>query len=110
MSFSWNYLTRRFVLMNYRDFLAVTVIGTWSASKYLEMNANEADDSWTLQRVYTHDESDINYREPGNRTDGAVKREHALRYAAKIKRMRAERERESALDAYNYLKGAELQL
>ena len=35
MSFSWNYLTRRFVLMNYRDFLAVTVIGTCVASKYL---------------------------------------------------------------------------
>ena len=61
------------------------------------------DNNWTLQRVYTHDESDIRYRETTNRTDGAVKREHAMRYAEKIKTMRAERERAASLDAFNYL-------
>jgi len=45
-----------------------------------------------------------------NRTDGAVKREHAIRYAEKIKKLRAEREREAALDAFNYLNGKNLQL
>ena len=61
-----------------------------------------------MQRVYTHDESDIQYREVTNRTDGAVKREHAIRYAEKIKLLRAQKEREAALDAFNYLNGKNL--
>jgi len=60
--------------------------------------------------VYTHDESDIAYREVTNRTDGAVKREHAISYAEKIKKMRAERERAAALDAFNYLNRKKLEL
>jgi len=66
------------------------------------------DNDWINQRVYTHDESDITYRETGNKTDGAVKREHAMKYAEKIKKMRAVKEREQALDAYNYLNGKNL--
>jgi hypothetical protein len=43
-----------------------------------------------------------------NRTDGAVKREHAMKYAEKIKKLRADKEREAALDAFNYLNGKNL--
>jgi hypothetical protein len=39
-----------------------------------------------------------------------VKREHAMRYAEKIKKLRAEKEREAALDAFNYLNGKNLQI
>lgn len=110
MSFSWTYLTRRFLLMNYRDMLAMSIVGTYAIGSYFQHVAKEDDNRWILQRVYTHDESDISYREVTNRTDGAVKREHAMRYAEKIKKMRAEREREAALDAFNYLNGKNLQL
>lgn len=110
MSFSWTYLTRRFLLMNYRDSLAMAIVGTYVMGSYFQQVAKGDDNRWTMQRVYTHDESDIQYREVTNRTDGAVKREHAMRYAEKIKKMRAERERVAALDAFNYLNGKNLQL
>jgi hypothetical protein len=110
MSFSWTYLTRRFLLMNYRDMLAVGIVGTYAVGSYFQKVAQDDDNRWTMQRVYTHDESDIQYREVTNRTDGAVKREHAMRYAEKIKKLRAERERAAALDAFNYLNGKNLQL
>ena len=44
--------------------------------------------------VYIHDESDIEYRETYNKTDGAVKREKVLKFAAKLKETRAQKERE----------------
>lgn len=110
MSVSWTYLTRRFLLMNYRDMLAMGIVGTYAIGSYFHSVAKEDDNRWILQRVYTHDESDISYREVTNRTDGAVKREHAIRYAEKIKKLRAEREREAALDAFNYLNGKNLTL
>ena len=108
MSFSWTYLTRRFLLQNYRDMLAVTIVGTYVVGSHFKKIAEADDNNWVMQRVYTHDESDIKYREQTNRTDGAVKREHAIKYAEKIKKMRAERERVQALDAFNYLNGKNL--
>ena len=105
MSFSWTYLTRRFWMQNYRDVVAVSLIGSYVAGKYVKSISESDDNLWTMQHIYTHDESDISYRETNNRTDGAVKREKALAYAAKIKQMRAEREREAQLDAFNYLNG-----
>ena len=90
MSFSWTYLTRRFVGFNHRDFFATAMIGSWFASKGLNYIATRDDNEWTNQRVYTNDQTDIQYREHDNKTDGAIKREHALRYSAKIKMMRAE--------------------
>ena len=108
MSFSWTYLTRRFLFMNYRDMLAMSIVGTYVTGSYFKKVAADDDNRWIMQRVYTHDESDMTYRETTNRTDGAVKREHAMRYAEKIKKLRAEREREAALDAFNYLNGKNL--
>lgn len=110
MSFSWTYLTRRFWMQNYRDYTAVFIIGTYVTGSVLSKVAKNDDNNWTMQRVYTHDESDIRYREVTNRTDGAVKREHALKYAEKIKAMRAERERAAALDAFNYLNNKKLEI
>jgi hypothetical protein len=94
MSFSWTYLTRRFILQSHRDMLAMTIIGTYITGAHFSRIQKNDDNAWTLQRVYTHDESDIEYREKTNRTDGAVKREHAMKYAEKIKKMRADKERE----------------
>lgn len=85
MSFSWTYLTRRFLLLNYRDMLAVTIVGTYVAGHHLRSVAEANDNNWLRQHIYNHDESDIQYREQTNRTDGAVKREHAIKYAAKIR-------------------------
>ena len=110
MSFSWTYLTRSFWMQNYRDYAAVGIVGTYVLGHAFSGIAAGHDDIWTRQRVYTHDESDIQYREVTNRTDGAVKREHAMRYAEKIKAMRAERERAASLDAFNYLNKKSLEL
>jgi hypothetical protein len=108
MSFSWTYLTRRFILQSHRDMLAMTIIGTYICGAHFRRIGTNDDSAWVMQRVYTHDESDIQYREKTNRTDGAIKREHAMKYAEKIKKMRADKERENALDAYNYLNGKNL--
>jgi hypothetical protein len=110
MSFSWTYLTRRFLLQNYRDSVAMSIIGSYVVGSYFRKIARDDDNRWTLQRVYTHDESDIQYREVTNRTDGAIKREHAMKYAEKIKKLRADKEREAALDAFNYLNGKNLSI
>ena len=110
MSFSNTYLTRRFLLQNHRDIVAMTMIGTWALSKYLHWLTTTEDDSFVMQHVYTDDESDVSYREKTNKTDGAVKRKLILAYAEKIHRMRAEKERAAQLDAYNYLNGKSLQL
>lgn len=110
MSFSWTYLTRRFLLQNYRDTLAITIMSTYVLGNGLKYVTNTDDNNWARQTAYIHDESDIGYREMTNRTDQAVKREHAIRYAEKIKKMRAERERAAALDAFNYLNGKNLTL
>lgn len=110
MSFSWTYLTRRFWMQNYRDYAAVGIVTSYVMGHVFSGIAAGHDDIWVRQRVYTHDESDITYREVTNRTDGAVKREHAMRYAEKIKGMRAERERAASLDAYNFLNNKSLEL
>ena len=108
MSTSWTYLTRRFILQNYRDYVCATIVCSYALGVTLQYLAHADDDQWSRQRVYTHDESDIRYKETSNRTDGAVKREHAIRYAEKIKLMRAQKEREAALDAFNYLNNKNL--
>ena len=45
-------------------------------------------------RVYTEDETDVTYRETNNKTDAAVKREKSIKFARKIKEIRAQKERE----------------
>lgn len=110
MSFSWTYLTRRNLFQNYRDYIAVGIIVTGVTGKWAQHIALQRDSTFVMQQVYTHDESDIAFREITNKTDGAVKREHAMRYAEKIKKLRAEKEREAALDAYNYLNVQKVEL
>jgi len=56
-----------------------------------------------MTKIYTNDESDVEYRESYNKTDAAVKREKILKFAAKIRVARAQKEREMMLDAYNFL-------
>lgn len=110
MGFSWTYLTRRFLLQNHRDYFAMTMIGCFAFSSYLQYVASKKDNEFVMQHVYTEDESDMNFRDVTNKTDGAVKRKLTLAYADKIRQMRAERERAAQLDAYNYLNGTNLQL
>jgi hypothetical protein len=56
-----------------------------------------------MTRVYTHDESDIKFREGNNMADTAVRRDKTIAFAKRIKEERAKKEREAMLDAYNYL-------
>lgn len=95
MSFSNTYLTRRFLLQNHRDMIAMTMIGSWALSKYIHWLSQSDDDQFVMQHVYTDDESDISYREKTNKTDGAVKRKMIIAYAEKIQQMRAEKERKA---------------
>ena len=58
-----------------------------------------------MTRIYTHDESDIEFREPTNMNDSAVRRDKTITFANMIRNERARQERELMLDAYNYLNG-----
>ena len=93
MSFSWTYLTRRFLLQNYRDYFAMGIIGSYGASQFLGSCGRRRDDEWVTQHIYTDDESDMSYRDKSNKTDGAVRRKLIVAYAEKIHAMRAEKER-----------------
>ena len=42
-----------------------------------------------MTRVYTHDESDIKFREVDNMTDSAVRRDKIISFAKSIKEKRA---------------------
>ena len=47
MSFSWTYLTRRFVGLNYRDFFATAMISSWFAHQGLNYIATSDDNEFT---------------------------------------------------------------
>ena len=79
--------------MNYRDTIASVSIGSWVAVKVFQQVAQNDDNYWVMQHIYTDDESDVAFREVTNKTDAAVRRKHAIAYVEKIKMMRAERER-----------------
>ena len=80
--------------MNYRDYAAVGLIGSYVVGSGIQAMAESDDNAWVMQHVYTDDETDIAYREVTNKTDGAVKRKLAHAYREKIFAMRAEKERE----------------
>lgn len=105
MSFSYIYLTRRQFLMNYRDAIGVGIITSYFGSKFLTYNSRKSENDWTLTRLYTEDETDVHYRDVTNKTDAAVKRDKITRFARDMKAVRAQKEREMQVDAYNYLFG-----
>ena len=110
MSQSSVYLTRRFFLMNYRDMVAVIMIGSFGVSQFTNYLEKSRTNEGTFQHIYTEDESDIAYRNTNNKTDSAVRCHKVKAYRKKIEEARAKNEREAQLDAYNYLNGREHQL
>ena len=74
MSLSWNYLTKPFFGMRYREVVGSVVIAKWMLCHWIDYNAKETDDSFVMVQQYTHDESDIAFREANNMTDNAVRR------------------------------------
>ena len=105
MSLSWTYITRRFILQNYRDAIGVGIISSFFVSKFLTYVSHQSDDEWVMTRVYTNDETDVSFRELTNKADGAVKRERMIAFAREVRAARAQREREMQLDAFNFLNG-----
>ena len=74
MSLNYNYLTKSFLLLKYRDVIAVSMISTWVMGKFMQYNSTKSDHEFIFSRLYTHDESDIEFAETHNMTDGAVRR------------------------------------
>ena len=103
MSLSWTYLTKSFVGMRYRDSIAAAMVTMFLYSKMIQHYSQEADREAIMTRLYTDDESDIEFREKYNKTDAAVRRKKIIQFAQKIKEERAKKERELMLDAFNYL-------
>ena len=110
MSFAWINLTRRPWFQNYRDWTAMTMIGSYVIATGMSYVSVSRDNEFVCQHVYTDDESDIFFRDVRNKTDSAVKVKLIKEYAEKIRQMRAEKERAAQLDAFNYLNGKDLKL
>ena len=89
MSVSWTYITRRFILMNYRDAIAVGIIASFFTSKFLNYVSQSNDNEYTRSRVFTEDETDVEFREAHNKTDSAVRRERIVRFVKEVKAARA---------------------
>jgi hypothetical protein len=56
------YLTRRFLLQNYRDCTAIGFITCYVMAHFLQYNSRKRDSYWTMQHRFTHDESNIEFR------------------------------------------------
>ncbi len=82
-------------MQNHRDYVAMTMIGSYVGAKFIQSMADSDDNEFVMQHIYTDDESDISFRETTNKTDGAVKRKLTMAYVEKIKKMRADKEREA---------------
>ena len=94
MSLSWTFLTKSFLPLKYRDTFAVMLIGKFGYNKYVNyINEGDTHDA-IMSRVYTHDESDIEFRETYNMVDSAVRRDKTITFANRVKAQRAMRERE----------------
>ena len=89
MSMSSIYLTRRFATMNYRDLAAIGLISTFVTSKTVRYLTASRDNAAVFQHVYTHDETDITFRDTNNMTDSAVRVKKIKEYRAKIEAIRA---------------------
>ena len=61
------------------------MIGSYVGGQFISYVASEDDNSFVRQHVYTDDESDMNYRDKSNKTDGAVRRKLILAYSDKIR-------------------------
>ena len=105
MSLSWTFLTKSFLPLRYRDMVATIIIGKFAFGKFIQARGESNDNDFVMQRVYTHDESNIQFREAINMTDGAVRRDKQMAFAKRIREQRAKNERAMMLDAYNYLYG-----
>ena len=108
MSFSWLNLTRRPWFQNYRDWTAVTLIGSYAVGTGITWWTQKKDNEFVCTHIFTDDESDIYFRDVRNKTDSAVRVKLIKAYNEKIKMMRAEKERAAQLDAFNYLNGKDL--
>ena len=88
MSLSWTFLTKSFMPLRYRDTLAGLIIVNFCANKWNNYNAEQSDNH-IMTRVYTHDESDITFKEVGNMNDSAVRRTKTIEFANRVKLERA---------------------
>ena len=72
MSLSWTFLTKSFLPLRYRDTVAGLIIAKFAISKYIGWRADSYDNHY-FSRIYTHDESSIEFKDPSNMHDSAVR-------------------------------------
>ena len=88
MSLSWTFLTKSFMPLRYRDTLAALIIVNFTANKWNSYHSEQVDNH-VMTRIYTHDESDIGFKDVGNMHDGSVRRQKAIDFANRVKLERA---------------------
>ena len=105
---SWTYLSKPIIWMRHREFVVYFIFASYFLNKskaYLDRRNNH---SFIEARIYTHDESDISFKERTNKSDSAVSREKILAFRESVLKERVNKEREAMIDAYDYLYGTNL--
>ena len=88
MSLSWTFLTKSFLPLRYRDTLAGIIIVNFCANKFISYHSEQSDNH-VLTRIYSHDESDIGFKEYTNMHDSAVRRTKSIEFAQRVRSERA---------------------
>ena len=78
-------MNKQFFLQRYRDRLAVGTIFMYVSTKWNNKWARKLDDDFVMARLYTHDESSIEFREKSNMPDHAVRRTKMIDFANGIR-------------------------
>ena len=94
MSLSWNFLTKPFIGLRYREVMAGTMVGMYFFQYYIDYNSQGDDKEFVMTRIWCHDESNIAWREKLNETDDGVRRVKLIKFSNEIKAARAQKERE----------------
>ncbi len=105
---NWTYLSKPIFWMRNREFVVYFLFGSYFLIKtksYIDRRRNY---NFVEARKYNHDESNINFRDRRNMTDGAVSRMKILKFRENVFKERAVREREAMIDGYDYLNGTNL--
>jgi len=76
----WNYLFRPILWMRHRELIVYGIFGFYVLNKSKSYIDKHKTHSFVKSRVYTHDESDIGYRERHNKMDSAVTREKIIKF------------------------------
>jgi len=66
---SWTYLNKPIIWMRHREFIVYFIFGSYVVNKSKAYFDRRKNYTFVESRIYTHDESDIHFKERTNKSD-----------------------------------------